>query len=106
MVLFSNLFGKRKRIIIEALDRDAKIIDVRTAQEFRMGNVDGSVNIPLDKFNSATIKKIKKLNRPVLLCCASGSRSASAMYTLKSSGVEDVYNGGSWHKIYRVMQSA
>ncbi|MCU4176421.1 rhodanese-like domain-containing protein [Carboxylicivirga sp. N1Y90] len=106
MGLFSNLFGKRKRIILEALERDAKIIDVRTPQEFRMGNVDGSVNIPLDKLNSTTIKKIKKLNRPVLLCCASGTRSASAMYTLRSSGVDDVHNGGSWHKVFRVMQSA
>lgn len=106
MGLFSNLFGKRKRIIIEALERDAKIIDVRTAQEFRMGNVDGSVNIPLDKFSTSTIKKIKKLNRPVLLCCASGARSASAMRTLKSSGMENVYNGGSWYKVFRVMQSA
>ncbi len=106
MGLFSNLFGKRKKIIIEALERNAKIIDVRTPQEFRMGNVDGSVNIPLDKFNSATIKKIRKMNRPVLLCCASGSRSASAMHTLRSSGLEDVHNGGSWYKVFRTMQSA
>lgn len=103
MGLFSSLFGKRKRLILEAMEKNAKIIDVRTPQEFKMGNVDGSVNIPLDKFNQATIKKIKSMNRPVLVCCASGMRSASAMHMLKSNGVEDVYNGGSWHKVYRTI---
>lgn len=106
MGFLSNLFGKRKRMILEALENGAKVIDVRTPQEFKMGNVDGSVNIPLDKFNNSTIKKIKGMKRPVLVCCASGMRSASAMQMLKNSGMEEVYNGGSWHKVYRVMASA
>lgn len=105
MGLFSKLFGKKKQLMLEAIENGAKIIDVRTPGEFKTGKVDGSINIPLDKLNDAAIKKIKKLNTPILLCCASGMRSASATAILKSKGVENVLNGGSWYKVDRLIAS-
>jgi rhodanese-related sulfurtransferase len=36
---------------------------------------------------------------PVVLVCASGSRSAVAVKILKSNGFEKVYNGGSWDSL-------
>jgi rhodanese-related sulfurtransferase len=35
-------------------------------------------------------------DKPVITCCASGMRSASAKSILKSNGYSDVYNGGGW----------
>jgi rhodanese-related sulfurtransferase len=50
----------------------------------------------LDKI-SEKIETIKKWNKPVITCCASGMRSSSAASILKKNGVE-AYNAGPWQK--------
>jgi len=77
----------------ELVAAGAQIIDVRSEQEFRSGHIRGSINIPLNVL-PGKLAKLKK-DRPVITCCASGMRSASARSILKSSGF-DVYNGGGW----------
>ncbi|MCU4154709.1 rhodanese-like domain-containing protein [Carboxylicivirga sp. A043] len=101
MGLFDFIFGKRKEAVLDAMERGARIVDVRTPEEFKYGNVDGSVNIPLDRLNPTAIKKLKKLNAPLVVCCASGMRSASAKGILLESGFSEVYNAGGWHKLNR-----
>lgn len=76
------------------LNNNAKIIDVRTLEEFRGGHVAGSMNIPLQEIQSR-IEEIKSLKQPLVLCCASGNRSGVASQYLKTQGVECI-NGGSW----------
>lgn len=76
-------------------EKQGTIIDVRTPGEFNGGNVPGSINIPLRDITQK-IDELKKLNSPIVLCCASGARSASAKSILKSNGFSQVYNGGSW----------
>ncbi len=78
----------------ELVKKGAQIIDVRTPAEFRGGHIKGSVNIPLDTLHQQ-MSKIKK-NQPVITCCASGMRSASAKQILLSNGYTEVYNGGGW----------
>lgn len=78
----------------ELVKNGAQIIDVRTRGEYSSGHVKGSVNIPLNELSSS-VAKIKK-NVPVITCCASGMRSASAKSTLSSLGFKEVYNGGGW----------
>ncbi len=73
------------------------IVDVRTPGEYASGHVKGSVNIPLDSLRSQ-IAKLKK-DKPVITCCASGMRSASAKSILQSNGFADVQNGGSWYNL-------
>lgn len=105
MGFLSNLFGgKRKQEILDALIGGAKIVDVRTKSEFNTGNIEGSINIPIDQLNDKTIKKLKKLNTPVVVCCASGSRSGAAKGMLKNAGI-DAVNGGSWHKVYNLVMA-
>lgn len=72
----------------------AQIVDVRTRSEYASGHVKGSVNIPLNELSSH-VNKIKK-NMPIITCCASGMRSASAKSTLSALGFKEVYNGGGW----------
>ncbi|WP_430815450.1 rhodanese-like domain-containing protein [Carboxylicivirga sp. RSCT41] len=105
MGIFDFLFGKRKEEVLNALERGARIVDVRSPQEFKYGNVNGSVNIPLERLNESAIKKLKKLNAPIVVCCASGMRSASAKGKLLSNGVDEVHNAGGWHKLDRWMNS-
>ncbi len=97
-----NLFtGKGNEEMMEALKNGAEIIDVRSEGEFAGGHVKGSKNIPLPKI-SGQVAKIKKLNKPVVLCCASGMRSSQATSILKSNGIT-AYNGGSWYSVQKMM---
>lgn len=89
-----NLLGLKSINLTELLNNGASIVDVRTVGEFAGGHVSTAVNIPLDQI-SKHIDKIKKMPQPIITCCASGLRSASAKSILKNNGIE-AYNGGSW----------
>jgi rhodanese-related sulfurtransferase len=100
--LLKNVLGIGLKMDLKKLMQSgAQIIDVRTKGEFQSGHIRGSVNIPLQNL-PANLSKIKK-DKPVITCCASGMRSASAKSILKSNGFTEVYNGGGWtslqHKI-------
>ena len=85
----------------EKMKEGAVIIDVRSPGEYASGHVKGSKNIPLGNI-SAKMNTIKKWNKPVITCCASGMRSGSAAIVLKRNGVE-AYNAGSWQKADRLV---
>jgi rhodanese-related sulfurtransferase len=59
------------------------IVDVRTPAEFMGGNVNDSINIPLQEIQQR-LDEIKQLKTPLVLCCASGGRSAMAAQFLSS----------------------
>jgi rhodanese-related sulfurtransferase len=94
MGLFSFLFGNKTKKIQDFVSRDAVILDVRTKAEFSSGAIRGSKNIPLQQL-SVRVSEIKKWNKPVITCCASGMRSGSAAGILRSHSVEAM-NGGGW----------
>lgn len=80
------------------------IVDVRTPEEFRGGNVNGSINIPLQQIQQR-LEEIKFLQQPIILCCASGNRSEQAAAFLKSCDIE-CENGGSWMDVNFNYQTA
>ena len=88
MGLLDFLFGNKNDMIKDFQNRGAIIIDVRTTKEFNQGAIAGSKNIPLQIINSK-IESIKKHNKPVITCCASGIRSGSAASILKSRGIHN-----------------
>src|SRR5690348_2895708 len=92
-----NLFMKDNPAIKIALEKGAVIIDVRSADEFRGGHIDGSKNIPLIEIRQQ-LDMIRKWNKPVITVCLSGSRSAVAKSVLTEAGIE-AYNGGSWYNL-------
>lgn len=75
--------------------KEAVIVDVRTPEEFRSGHVVGSVNIPLNELQQR-LSEIRRVQKPIVLCCASGARSGKAQQFLSQQGIKDCYNGGSW----------
>jgi rhodanese-related sulfurtransferase len=74
------------------------IIDVRTKEEFESGHVKGAINIPVNLIPEK-IQEIEKLPHPIVLCCASGTRSRQAHVFLSQHGIANTYNGGSWLEI-------
>jgi phage shock protein E len=87
----------------ELINSGAVIVDVRTKGEYAGGHVKGSVNIPLDQLRN-NLKKFKSKEQPIITCCASGMRSASAKSILKSAGYTNVHNGGSWGSVNRFVK--
>jgi phage shock protein E len=94
-----NILGIGPRVNIgELIEKGAIIIDVRSKGEYAGGHAKGSINIPLDQLTN-NLKKLKGKEHPIVTCCASGMRSASAKGILKGQGYLNVYNGGSWYKV-------
>jgi phage shock protein E len=99
-----SILGLGRNKIKDALRKGAVVIDVRTAHEFDEGKVPGSINIPVDRI-PVNIERIRHMNKPVVLCCASGERSEKAAVILRAKGIKEVYNGGSWLRIVKMMRS-
>ena len=99
MNLFKSLFGGAKTgQIAEARAQGAVIIDVRTPDEFAGDHAEGAVNISLDTLESK-LSTIKKYQKPIVLCCASGMRSGRAKALLAEQGVPDLHDAGSWRNL-------
>ena len=90
--------------IKDALRQEATIIDVRTVHEYDQGRIRGSVNIPLDRI-PASIQRIKGMKTPIIFVCNSGNRSGNAIRILKQNGLKELYNGGSWERVLKKINS-
>jgi phage shock protein E len=98
MGLLSMLgLGGKSESVKEYMDKGAVIIDVRTVGEFNESHIKDSKNIPLDTIISK-VNEIKRMEKPVIVCCRSGMRSAQANSILKSNGIDSM-NGGGWQSL-------
>lgn len=80
---------------------EAVFIDVRSEMEYLfVGHPRGAILVPWNDGPNwainpdfvAHVKKAASTNRPVILICRSGNRSASAAETLEANGFSEVYN--------------
>ncbi|MEN6499349.1 MAG: rhodanese-like domain-containing protein [Rectinema sp.] len=79
---------------IEALiNNSAAIVDVRTEEEFEEEHYPNAICIPVNEI-AQRAAEIGPKDRPVVLYCASGARSAYAARILKSLGFSKVINAG------------
>lgn len=98
---FKNFFGIATVNFKELISKGGQIIDVRTQEEYKSGHIFNSKNIPLQRLQS-DLKNLD-IKKPVITCCASGMRSASAANILKDKGFE-VYNGGGWQSLQKKLK--
>jgi molybdopterin/thiamine biosynthesis adenylyltransferase/rhodanese-related sulfurtransferase len=68
----------------------ALMLDVREPDEYEQGAVPGSVHIPRGHLESQIEGRATDRNRPIIVICASGVRSAFAAKTLGDLGYGDV----------------
>lgn len=88
--------GSQRPTLEGLLARGAVVVDVRSAEEFAGGHTPGSLNLPLHLLPVLAEEQLPR-DRPLLLCCASGARSASAVQYLTRQGFE-AYNLGAWRR--------
>lgn len=102
--ILKNIFGLGPKTDFAQLVKEgALILDVRSKGEFASGHIRGAINISVDQLSN-NLDKLKDKNKPIITCCASGMRSASAKSILKSKGYQHVYNGGGWSGLQKKLQ--
>lgn len=70
-------------------DSQAVVVDVSEPAEFNAGHLPGARNIPLAELD----KRLSELpDKPLLVTCASGQRSQSAVATLRKAGRAESYS--------------
>jgi len=70
--------------------KDAVVLDVREQKEFDAGRISGAKHFPLASLDKRADDLRKFVKKPILVVCASGTRSRAACATLKKQGFEDV----------------
>ncbi len=92
--------ARRVHALLPALRKQgAVVVDVRSREEFAAGSAPETINIPLSELAGRRTEITP--NVPVVLCCASGTRSAMAAALLRRHGFGKVYNAGGWHTLLR-----
>jgi rhodanese-related sulfurtransferase len=76
-----------------AVAAGAPLLDVRTRDEFRERHHPRAFNVPLDEIGGA-LPRLGALDRPVVVYCQSGSRSAQAARVLTAAGYARVIDLG------------
>ena len=79
---------------------DLMILDVRESSEHEQGHLEGAMLVPRGILEAAADfgypKRVQQLvdarERPIVIYCASGGRSAMAAATLKQMGFREVYS--------------
>jgi molybdopterin/thiamine biosynthesis adenylyltransferase/rhodanese-related sulfurtransferase len=74
----------------EAKLDQATFLDVREQDEFDAGMIPGAIFIPRGHLESQAESKLPQKDRPVIIYCAAGNRSAFAAKTLEQLGYRDV----------------
>ncbi len=71
---------------------EALVVDVREPNEFAAGHVLGAKNVPLARLDASGAELAKRKERPLIVCCDGGERSAKALAALKKQGFTRVAN--------------
>jgi len=82
-------------------NKDTLIIDVRTEEEYKLGNIEGSINIPLDELRER-INQIPK-DQTIIVYCGTGLRSYIACRILKQNEFDKIYNLSGGYKTYETV---
>ena len=74
---------------------NVQVVDVRGVAEYKKGHIEGALNLFVGKLPQ-NLDKISK-DKPVIIHCQSGGRSAIAYSILKSNGFDNIQNyAGGW----------
>jgi len=82
--------------ILDMIKSGAKIVDVRTMEEFEDEHYPNAICIPVNELQ-ARMGELGDKTTPIVVYCASGSRSGYAARVLSMAGFKKVVNaGGLW----------
>ena len=68
------------------------VVDVRSAEEFADGHLDGAINIEWDKYDDLIAAIGDDKQRQVVFYCRTGNRVGKSIKELESRGYTNIYN--------------
>ncbi|MBZ0092164.1 MAG: rhodanese-like domain-containing protein [Sulfuricellaceae bacterium] len=90
----NTMFGIREIDVHEfnnlKQDSEVVLVDVRTEAEIQRGGIDGAMHVPLYLLPMKSEEMCKE--RPTVIYCHSGARSAQACAFMASKGFDNVFN--------------
>lgn len=100
--LFIMGFGSGKSDLVSYEELQAKLaqkeklvlLDVRTQEEFAEGHIAGAVLLPYDEIEEKVANLLPEKDKPIIVYCRSGRRSAIAAKSLRGLGYKDVRDFG------------
>lgn len=81
---------------LELIADGARIIDVRTPEEFEEGHLEGAVNIDVQEADFRERVSELPQDASYVVYCASGRRAVGAVEQMAELGFADVVNGGGY----------
>lgn len=78
--------------MLEQLKQGAKLIDVRTKQEYNEGHFDNAILIPYFEIAKNIKSIIPNQEQEIIVYCENGGRSRKAYKTLNNMGYNNIYN--------------
>ncbi len=88
------------------LRQGAKVIDVRSPEEFRARHLPNALNIPLGELGEQIGRHAPNQEEVLLLHCLSGGRSGMGRRILKRMGYTKVFNLGSLARAERIVRDS
>jgi rhodanese-related sulfurtransferase/thiol-disulfide isomerase/thioredoxin len=73
---------------------DIIIVDVRTAEEYSGGHLEGAVNIPVETISDEKPAELPDLDALIIIYCRTGNRTRTAYEKLAALGYTNVYDMG------------
>ncbi len=94
-----KLWGLKRKALSEPearalAERGAVLVDVRTPQEYSVGHLPEALNLPVDRVVDGAAEAKLERHTPLVLYCASGTRSALAARKLRAAGYKEVVDIG------------
>ena len=100
-VAYANTAPQTEQSAVQQEKAKGVWIDVRSAEEFNTGHLQGAVNIPHDKIIEGVKAVGSDKDAPINLYCRSGRRAEAALTELKNAGYTNVTNHGGYEDLVK-----
>ena len=100
-VAYANTAPQTEQSAVQPEKAKGVWIDVRSAEEFNAGHLQGAVNIPHDKIVEGVKAIGSDKDAPINLYCRSGRRAETALTELKNAGYTNVTNHGGYEDLVK-----
>ncbi|MCL1038650.1 rhodanese-like domain-containing protein [Shewanella corallii] len=72
---------------------NAKVVDVRSKEEFKKGHIVDAINVPMADIKNNQLSAVEKFkSTPIILVCNTGMTSSQAAQLLAKQGFENLLN--------------
>lgn len=93
MGLFRSINSNEANKLIENCN-ELVIIDVRRFSEYKSGKIPNAINIPVEELEWEIEDLKESIDKPILVYCKAGHKSALACQMLEEEGFTKLYNLG------------